>query len=563
MLGLMQDQPLLISQIITHAARHHGTAEVVSRTVEGSIHRTTYAGLERRARRLARALQRLDVGDGDRVATLAWNGYRHLELYYGVSGMQAICHTVNPRLSADDIVFILRDAGAVLLFAETSFVALIEAAAPRLAGQLRAVVMMADHADMPTVALPAGMDLLCYEDLMAAADEHYSWPSFDERTAAALCYTSGTTGRPRGVLYSHRSTVLHAYAMSLPDVAGLRSVDRFLPVVPMFHVNAWGFPYAAPMNGSALIMPGRHLDGASLTTLMNDERVTVSAGVPTVWLGLLQHLRASGQRLETVQRLSIGGSACPRMLFDAFDAEYGVRIQHAWGMTETSPIGTYNTPKASNAHLAGEAEMRLRLKQGRALFGIDMRIVDDEGRALDQDGVRTGHLQVRGPWVCNAYYGQAAGSALDGEGWFTTGDVASIDADGYMEITDRSKDVIKSGGEWISSIQLENIAVSHPDVAEAAIVAAKHPKWDERPLLLVVAKTGRSIDKADLLHVYDGKVPRWWLPDAVVVVDELPHTATGKLQKMVLRGRYRNYLVDSGVTAETTVQPPSPPPPGR
>ena len=563
MLGLMQDQPLLISRIIRHAARHHGTAEVVSRTVEGGIHRTTYAGLERRARRLARALQRLDVGDGDRVATLAWNGFRHLELYYGVSGMQAVCHTVNPRLSADDIVFILQDAGAVLLFAESSFVALIEAVAPRLAGQLRAVVVMADRAGMPAVALPAGMDLLCYEELMAAADEDFSWPSFDERTAAALCYTSGTTGRPRGVLYSHRSTVLHAYAICLPDVMALRSVDRFLPVVPMFHVNAWGVPYGAPLAGTSLVLPGRHLDGASLAQLMNDERVTMSAGVPTVWLGLLQHLRASGQRLETVERFLIGGSACPRMLFEAFDSEYGVRIQHGWGMTEMSPIGTYNTPKAGNAHLTGEAAMRLRLKQGRVPFGIDIRIVDDEGRALDHDGLRTGHLQVRGPWVCSAYYGQAAGSALDREGWFTTGDVASIDADGYMEITDRSKDVIKSGGEWISSIQLENIAVSHPDVAEAAIVAARHPKWDERPVLIVVAKAGRSIDTADVLRVYDGKVPKWWLPDAVLVVDELPHTATGKLQKMVLRGRYRDYLVDRGITEETTAPPPSPPPPGR
>jgi fatty-acyl-CoA synthase len=552
MLGLMQDQPLLISQIIAHAARYHATAEVVSRTVAGDLHRTTYAGIERRARRLARALQALDVGEGDRVATLAWNGFRHLELYYGVSGMQAVCHTVNPRLSPDDIVFILQDAGAVLLFAETSFAGLVETVAARLAGQVRAVVVMAGRDAMPALALPAGIDLLCYEELLAAADDNYIWPSFDERTAAALCYTSGTTGRPRGVLYSHRSTVLHAYAIGLPDVMGLRSVDRFLPVVPMFHVNAWGVPYAAPMNGTALIMPGRHLDGASLAALMNEERVTMSAGVPTVWLGLLQYLRSSGQRLETVERFLIGGAACPRMLFEAFDAEYGVRIQHGWGMTEMSPLGTYNTSKASNARLTGEAAMRLRLKQGRALFGVDMRIVDDNGQALAEDGVCTGHLQVRGPWVCSAYYGQAAGSALDGEGWFTTGDVASIDADGYMEITDRSKDVIKSGGEWISSIQLENIAVSHPDVAEAAIVAAKHPKWDERPLLLVVAKEGRSIEAADVLRLYEGKVPRWWLPDAVVVVDELPHTATGKLQKMALRSRYRNYLVEAAANTSAT-----------
>ncbi len=546
MLGLMQDQPLLISQIITHAARHHTTAEVVSKTVEGGIHRTTYTDLERRARRLARALQHLDVDAGDRVATLAWNGYRHLELYYAISGMQAVCHTVNPRLPPDDVAFILKDAGSVLLFAETSFSALVEAVAPRLAGQLRAVVIMADRARMPNLVLPPGMALLCYEEVMAAADENYVWPVFDERTAASLCYTSGTTGRPKGVLYSHRSTLLHAYATSMPDAIGLRSVDRFLPVVPMFHVNAWGTPYAAPMAGASLVMPGRHLDGASVAGLMNEERVTMAAGVPTVWLGLLQHLRASGQRLVTVQRVMIGGSACPRMLCEAFDAEYGVRVSQGWGMTETSPVGTYNTPKASTAHLTGEAEMAMRVKQGRVLYGIDMRIIDDAGHELPRDGVRSGHLQVRGPWVCSAYYGEQPGSALDAEGWFSTGDVASIDPDGFMEITDRSKDVVKSGGEWISSIQLENIAVSHPDVAEAAIVAAKHPKWDERPLLIVVPKPDRSIDKDDLLRVYEGKVPNWWLPDDVVVVAELPHTATGKLQKNALRGQFRNYLIENG-----------------
>lgn len=546
MLGLMQDQPLLISHIITHAARHHAAAEVVSKTVEGGIHRYTYADVERRARRLARALQLLDVRAGDRVATLAWNGYRHLELYYGVSGMEAVCHTINPRLSADDIAFIMRDAGDVVLFAETSFVALVEAVAPQVAGQIRAVVMLADPDRMPSVALPPGVALLCYEELIAAADEDYVWPGFDERTAASLCYTSGTTGRPKGVLYSHRSTLLHAYAICMADVIGLRSIDRFLPVVPMFHVNAWGTPYGAPMVGATLVMPGRHLDGASLAGLMNDERVSMSAGVPTVWLGLLQHLRASGQRLHTVRRITVGGSACPRMLFEAFAAEYGVRVEHAWGMTETSPVGTYNAPKPGNAQLTGEAEMAVRVKQGRVPYGIDMRIVGDAGAALPHDGMRSGHLQVRGAWVCSAYYGEEPGSALDEEGWFATGDVASIDADGYMEITDRSKDVIKSGGEWISSIQLENIAVSHPDVAEAAIVAARHPKWDERPLLLVVARAGHSIDTADVLRVYDGRVPKWWVPDDVVVVDELPHTATGKLQKAALRGRFQDFFVGRG-----------------
>jgi fatty-acyl-CoA synthase len=543
MLGLMQDQPLMISAIIRHAARHHPRAEVVSKTVEASIHRSSYAEIERRARRMVRALQRLGVGANDRVATLAWNGFRHLELYYAVSGMQAICHTINPRLSHDDIAYIVNDAEDVLIFAETTFAGLIEAVAPHVRATVRAVVFMTTRAHMPDIPLPEGMDLLCYEDLIDGGDEDYAWPDFDERTAASLCYTSGTTGRPKGVLYSHRSTLLHAYGANLPDVIGLRATDRVLPVVPMFHVNAWGIPYSAPMAGASLVMPGRHLDGASLREMMNAERVTMSAGVPTVWLGLLQHLRSSGTRLETVQRLVVGGSACPRMLMEAFGDEYGVRVDHAWGMTEMSPLGSYNMPKDCNATLGPQDAMRLREKQGRAPFGVDMRIIDDDGKDLPWDGERSGHLQVRGPWVCSTYYRGKVGDALDGEGWFTTGDVASIDADGYMEITDRSKDVIKSGGEWISSIQLENIAVSHPDVAEAAIVAATHPKWAERPLLIVVAKPGRTIDKANLLAIYRGKVADWWLPDDVIVVDELPHTGTGKIQKVELRTRYRDHLV--------------------
>jgi fatty-acyl-CoA synthase len=543
MFGLMQEQPLMISSIIRHAARHHARAEVVSKTVEGSIHRASYADIERRSRRLARALERLGVAAHDRVATLAWNGFRHLELYYAVSGMQAVCHTINPRLSHDDVAYIVNDAEDCLIFAETSFAALIEAVAPKVRGSVRAVVFMTTRAHMPDVPLPEGMDLLCYEDLMADADEDYDWPMFDERTAASLCYTSGTTGRPKGVLYSHRSTLLHAYAANLADVIGICATDRILPVVPMFHVNAWGIPYGAPMVGAGLVMPGRHLDGASLRELMNAERVTCSAGVPTVWLGLLNHLRSSGTRLETVRRLVVGGSACPRMLMEAFGDEYGVRVDHAWGMTELSPIGSYNKPKGSNEHLAGEDALRLREKQGRAPYGIDMRIIDDAGAELPWDGAHSGHLQVRGPWVCSAYYRDTPGEALDAEGWFTTGDVATIDADGYMEITDRSKDVIKSGGEWISSIQLENIAVSHPDVAEAAIIAANHPKWSERPLLIVVPKAGHEVDKASLLAIYRGKVADWWLPDDVVVVDELPHTATGKIQKLALRERFRGHLL--------------------
>jgi acyl-CoA synthetase (AMP-forming)/AMP-acid ligase II len=372
MLGLMQDRPLMISAIIAHAARSHGQAEVVSRTLEGDIHRTTYSAIERRARRLARVLQQLGVRPADRVATLAWNGYRHLELYYAISGMQAVCHTINPRLSHDDVAYIATHAEDRVIFVEACFIGLIEAIAPRLPA-LHAVVVMTDRALMPTLALPAAIDVLCYEDLMAAADDEYVWPEFDERTAASLCYTSGTTGRPKGVLYSHRSTLLHAYGANMPDALSLRAVDRMLPVVPMFHVNAWGTPYAAPMSGTALIMPGRHLDGASLTELMNTERVTVAAGVPTVWLGLLRHLQATHTRLATVRRLVIGGSACPRMLIEAFAHEQDVRIEHAWGMSEVSPIGTFNRPKASNAHLDGEDALRLAEKQGRAVFGMGRR----------------------------------------------------------------------------------------------------------------------------------------------------------------------------------------------
>jgi fatty-acyl-CoA synthase len=550
MFGLMQNYPLMISSLLTHAARHHGSGEVVSRTHEGSIHHTTWGETERRARRLVRVLQRLGVGDGDRVGTLAWNDYRHLEVYYAAPGMQAICHTVNPRLHPDDVTYIINHAADRVLFVDIGFAPLLNQIAPRVGDSVRDVVMLGTPAQMPEVTLAPGMRLHCYDTLMAEADEDYAWPGFDENTASALCYTSGTTGRPKGVLYSHRSTVLHAYATALPDVLALRATSRILPVVPMFHVNAWGIPYATAMTGAALILPARHLDGASMAALLNQERVTLTCGVPTVWLGLLQHLRSSGEKLHTVSRIMTGGSAAPPLLIEAFRDEYGVTVEHGWGMTELSPVGTYNAPKLGQIGLEKDAAVRHMLKQGRILSGIDMKIVDGEGHELPWDGVAFGDLMVRGPWVTSAYYGDAPGSAVDAEGWFATGDVATIDPDGFMEITDRSKDVVKSGGEWISSITLENIAVSHPDVLEAAVIAARHAKWDERPLLLVVPRPGHTIDPASVLQIYEGKVAKWWLPDAVVVVDALPHTATGKLLKTALRSRYRDYLVAQDAPAE-------------
>jgi len=546
MLGLMQNQNLLISGVLIHAARHHGEAKVVSRTHEGTTHRYTWADVERRSRRLVRALISLGIGESDRVGTLAWNGFRHLEVYFGAPGMGAICHTINPRLHPDDIAYIINHAGDKVLFVDLSFVPLLGMIGEQIKDNVRDIVLLCDAASLPEVALPAGMRLHAYESLLDAAGEDYVWPVFDENTASALCYTSGTTGRPKGVLYSHRSTILHAYAVALPDVMDLRSTSCILPVVPMFHVNAWGIPYAAALTGAALALPGRHMDGASLAAFFNAEGVTMSCGVPTVWLGLLQHLRLSGERLETVKRIMTGGSAAPPLLINAFRDEYGVRVEHGWGMTEVSPVGTYNTPKPAQAGLSTEAATRHMLKQGRILPGIDMKIVDGDDNELPWDGKAFGDLKVRGPWIASAYFGEEAGSALDAKGWFATGDVATIDPDGFMEITDRSKDVIKSGGEWISSITLENLAVSHPDVAEAAVIAARHPKWDERPLLLVVARPGHTIDPESVLKVFDGHVAKWWLPDAVVEVPELPHTATGKILKTALRDRFKDYYMTAG-----------------
>jgi 3-(methylthio)propionyl---CoA ligase len=541
--GLMQSHGLMVSSILKNAARHHGEALVISRTHENTTHRYTWRDVEQRARQLVRAMQAIGIERGDRVGTLAWNGYRHLEVYYAASGMEAICHTINPRLHPDDIAYIINHAGDKILFVDSSFAPLIAAIAPKIAESVKTIVMLAGPDDTPEVTLAPGMALACYDQILEAADDDYSWPMFDENTASALCYTSGTTGRPKGVLYSHRSTVLHAYAIALPDVLDLRATSRVLPVVPMFHVNAWGIPYAAALTGASLVLPGRHLDGASMAALLNGEAVTFTCGVPTVWLGLLQHLRATGEKLTTVRRIMTGGSAAPPLLIEAFRDEYNVAVEHGWGMTELSPVGTYNAPKPAQADLPKQAAAEHMLKQGRVLPGLDMKIVGGDGGELPWDGAAFGDLMVRGPWVASAYFGDDAGSALDKDGWFATGDVATIDPDGFMEITDRSKDVIKSGGEWISSITLENIAVSHPSVAEAAVIAAVHPKWDERPLLLVVPVPGATVDPASVLALYDGKVAKWWLPDEVIVVSELPHTATGKLLKSSLRTQYREHYL--------------------
>jgi 3-(methylthio)propionyl---CoA ligase len=552
MQGLMQRHPLLLSSIIAHAARHHASAEVVSVLPDGGVHRTDYATVERRARRLLAVLERgLGVRPGDRVATLALNGYRHLELYWGISGLGAVCHTVNPRLALDDIAYIMNHAEDRVVFADLAFAPLLAEVAPRVPS-LRQAVLLCGAGEMPSgLALPAGLAVHAHEALMEAAEEAPAWPAFDENTASALCYTSGTTGRPKGVLYSHRSAMLHAYASNTADIFGFRATDRVLVVPSMYHATGWAMPYCATMVGAALVLPGRHLDGASLTRLLDAERITYSGGVPTVWLGVLQHTQDTGARPPpTLKRLLVAGSACPRLLIEGFGA-WGVHVHQGWGMTETSPLVTFHAPLPATADLPHEEDVRLRLKQGRAVFGTDIKIVDAEGRELPWDGAAFGDLLARGHWVAQAYLHRGEEGAADAEGWFRTGDVATIDPQGYAEMVDRSKDVIKSGGEWISSIALENIAVSHPDVAEAAIIAARHPKWMERPLLLVVPKPGRAtVDTASLLALYEGQVAKWWLPDAMVVVEELPHTATGKLNKLALRARWQDHLLEMGRAAE-------------
>ncbi|TJY59406.1 fatty-acid--CoA ligase [Sinimarinibacterium sp. CAU 1509] len=535
LLGQMMDAPLLLSALLTHAKDYHGDTEVVSRTVEGGIHRYTYADAAQRSRQLANALKRIGVGMGDRVGTLAWNGYRHFELYYAVSGSGAVMHTVNPRLFPEQVAWIINDAEDSVLCFDLTFAPLVEAIAPKCP-TVKHWVAMTDRAHMPAIKLP---NLLCYEDWVEAESDEYEWPQFDEKAACTLCYTSGTTGNPKGVLYSHRSMMIHTMSGAVPDVFNLSARDCVLPVVPMFHVNAWAVPYAAPMVGAKLVFPGAALDGASLHELFESEGVTFSAGVPTVWQGLLQHLQANKLKVSTLKRCVIGGSACPPALMKTFEQDYGVKIHHAWGMTEMSPLGTFNQLKNKHLKLSAEQQFAIETKQGRPPFGVQLKIVDADGRSLPRDGHAFGDLLVKGYWIVDRYF-KGDKSPLQ-DGWFPTGDVGTLDSDGYLQITDRSKDVIKSGGEWISSIDLENVACAHPGVAQAAVIGVHHPKWDERPLLVVVKKPGEEVDRDALLAIFPDRVAKWWIPDDVVFVSELPMTATGKISKLRLREQLKDH----------------------
>ncbi len=544
MLGLMQDWPLLCHRIIDHAALNHGERPVISRSIEGPIHITKFSAIRARALRVAQRLERDGVKRGDRVATLAWNTWRHLESWYGILGIGAVYHTVNPRLFTDQIAWIINHAEDRMIMTDVTFLPILE----KIAGHTPTVertIVFCDGAHLPKTTL---RNAVAYEDWIAEVDGDFSWKSFDENTAAGMCYTSGTTGNPKGVLYSHRSNVLHAMAALRPDMVGLSMSDIAMPVVPLFHANGWALGFAGPMAGASLVLPGQKLDGASIYDLLTQFKVTCTAAVPTVWLALLQHLEKTGGKLTHLRRVVIGGSACPRAMISTFQDVYGVEVIHAWGMTEMSPLGTTCTLKPEYAELKGEALLDVQQKQGHAPFGVEMKITDDAGQRMPWDGKTFGRLKVRGPAVARAYF-KDDGQILDDEGFFDTGDVGTIDRYGYLNITDRSKDVIKSGGEWISSIELENLAVGHPKVAEAAVIGVRHPRWGERPLLIVVPKEGQAASKDELLGFLGGKVAKWWVPDDVVFVAEIPHTATGKIQKTALREQFKTYALPTAVAA--------------
>lgn len=542
MLGLMQSQPLLISSLIESAARHHGDAEIVSRRVEGDIHRYTYRDLSARAKRLANALDAMQLQLGERVASLAWNGYRHMEMYFGVSGSGRVLHTINPRLHTDQIAWVVNHAEDQVLCFDSSFLHLVQAVHAKCP-TVKKWVMLCDADKLPADSGVPG--LVSYEAWIGTYTDRYVWPQFDENTASSMCYTSGTTGDPKAALYSHRSSTLHAYAASLPDVMGISARDAVMPVVPMFHVNAWGIPYAAAMNGCKLVLPGPAMDGKSIYELMQAEQVTFAAGVPTIWQMLLGHVAPNKLQFSSLKRTVIGGAACPPAMIDAFQDDYGVEVLHAWGMTEVSPLGTVCTLKKKQLDWPKDQQMRVLQRQGRALYGVDMKIVNGDGKEQPWDGKTYGDLMVKGPWVLDSYYKGTSPLVADenGQRWFPTGDVATIDADGFMQITDRTKDVIKSGGEWISSIDIENIAMGHPAVAMAACIGMAHPKWDERPIVAVALKAGAQVTREELLQFYEGKLAKWQIPDDVVFVDAIPIGATGKMLKVRLREQLKDYVL--------------------
>jgi len=534
MQGLMQDWPLLVHKIIDHAALYHGDREMVTREVHGPITRTNYRTTAGRARRVAKALVKAGIKNGDRVGTLAWNTPRHLESWYGITGMGGVYHTLNPRLHPDQIAWIANHADDKALFFDTTFLPIVEQIAPKLK-KVKFFVAMTDKANLPASKLKK---LYAYEDFIARADDKFEWKELGENAACGLCYTSGTTGNPKGVLYSHRSNVIHALMAGQTDALGVSGKDTILPIVPMFHANAWALAFAAPMIGAKLVMPGAKLDGASVCELLETEKITMSAAVPTVWLGLLQYLEQTGKTLPYLKRVVIGGSACPRSMIEAFETKYDVEVVHAWGMTELSPLGTLGSLKSHLVDLPYEEKLDIKCKQGHPPFGVEMKITDDKNKELPRDGKTFGRLKVRGPAIAKGYFKGDGKSAFDKKGWFDTGDVATLDKDGYMTIVDRAKDVVKSGGEWISTIDIENLAVGHPSVAEAAVIGVAHPKWDERPLLIIVLKAGKTATKEDILKFLEGKIAKWWMPDDVVFVDEIPHTATGKILKTALRERF-------------------------
>ena len=539
MLGQMMDMPLLISHMLRHADRYHGDSEIVSRLVDGDIHRYTYRDAHRRTKKLANALLALGVSPGDRLGTLAWNTHRHYEAYFGIAGIGAVSHTINPRLFPEQISYIINHAEDKLLFIDETFIPLVESLASQLS-TVKKIIVLTDKTDIETSL----SNWVAYESLIAAQPDEFDWPTFDERSASSLCYTSGTTGNPKGVLYSHRSTVIHTYTASMPDALNVSARDVVMPVVPMFHVNAWGLPYICTMSGAKLVFPGPAMDGQSLCQLIQSEGVTFSAGVPTIWAGVDMHLKDNNQELPSLKRIVIGGSACPSSMIRSFEIDHKIEVAHAWGMTEMSPLGTFNTFKTKHLKFDQETQIAFKSRQGRVLFGVDMKIVDGDGNELPWDGTTFGDLLVRGPNVLSNYFKHSDDLLItDSEqnGWFMTGDVATIDPDGYMQITDRSKDVIKSGGEWISSIEIENTAVAHDDIIEAAVIAIPHPKWDERPLLVVVKKPESSITKEALLKFFIGKIAKWCIPDDVIFVEEIPHTATGKILKTKLREDFANY----------------------